>query len=171
LKFGGESETREFKTSTGETKEAMDDIVAILNKHGYGELYFGIKKNGEVVGQMVSEKTLRDVSWAIKDHITPAIIPTIERVVIDEKDCVRVLFSGAEAMFSYKTHLEIQMAIFATEERLTFLDISNETGPIIKLVDAAQTYVNKAMRWRAEFGHRCNAKRSPRFPYQQLGKP
>lgn len=47
--FGTELETLEFKRSTGETKEALHDIAAMLNKHGHGEIYFGIRNNGEVI--------------------------------------------------------------------------------------------------------------------------
>ena len=64
-----ESEILELKKSTSELKEAIISIVAILNKHGKGELYFGIKNNGEVVGQDVSDKTLRNVGQTISDNI------------------------------------------------------------------------------------------------------
>jgi ATP-dependent DNA helicase RecG len=64
--FGQESEILEFKKSTGELNASMHDISAILNKHGAGELYFGIHPNGTVLGQTVTEKSLRDVSQAIK---------------------------------------------------------------------------------------------------------
>ena len=40
--IGAESETIEFKLTTGEKKEAAEAIVAILNKHCKGTLYFGI---------------------------------------------------------------------------------------------------------------------------------
>lgn len=40
MNFGRENEQLEFKKSTSEVKEAMDDICAILNKHGSGTLYF-----------------------------------------------------------------------------------------------------------------------------------
>lgn len=36
MNFGRENEQLEFKKSTSEIKEAMDDICAILNKHGSG---------------------------------------------------------------------------------------------------------------------------------------
>ena len=48
-----ESETLELKRSTSELKEAIISIVAILNKHQKGELYFGIKNNGYVIGQNI----------------------------------------------------------------------------------------------------------------------
>ena len=65
MKIGKESEILEFKKTTAELKEGVISIVAILNKHGGGELYFGIRNDGMPVGQMVSDKTLRDVSQAI----------------------------------------------------------------------------------------------------------
>lgn len=39
MTLGFENETMEFKKSTGELKEAVASICAILNKHGYGELF------------------------------------------------------------------------------------------------------------------------------------
>lgn len=63
-----ESETTEFKKSTSELKTAVISIAAILNKHGKGELYFGIKDNGTVVGQMVGRNTIKEVTQAIVDN-------------------------------------------------------------------------------------------------------
>ena len=42
--IGTETEQTEYKKSTGELKESIMSIVAILNKHGAGGLYFGVKK-------------------------------------------------------------------------------------------------------------------------------
>ena len=40
MNLGKESETLEFKKTTGELKEAMVSISSILNKHGVGTLYW-----------------------------------------------------------------------------------------------------------------------------------
>lgn len=40
-----ENEYNEFKKTTGELNEAMVSISAILNKHGHGMIYFGLKNN------------------------------------------------------------------------------------------------------------------------------
>ncbi len=87
-----ESETLEFKRSTSELKEAVKSIVAILNKHGKGDLYFGMKNDGTIIGQTITEKTLRDVSRAISDNIEPRIYPEIERT----DNCIKVSFEGNE---------------------------------------------------------------------------
>lgn len=66
-----ETETLELKKSTSELKEGIISIASILNKHRKGELYFGVRNDGVVVGQSVGEKTIRDLSKAISDNIEP----------------------------------------------------------------------------------------------------
>lgn len=73
INIGSENEQVEYKKSTGELKEGIVSICSILNKHGSGDLYFGIKNNGDVIGQKIGESTLRDVSRAIRENIKPAI--------------------------------------------------------------------------------------------------
>ncbi|HLC36653.1 MAG TPA: ATP-binding protein [archaeon] len=89
-----ESETLELKKSTSELKEAIISIVSILNKHQKGELYFGIKNNGTVVGQAVTENTIREISKTVSDNIEPKIFPKINEVNLEGKKCVHVEFSG-----------------------------------------------------------------------------
>ena len=89
-----ESETLELKKSTSEIKEAVISIVSILNKNQHGELFFGIKNNGTVIGQNVTGKTLRDVSKSIADNIEPKIYPHINRLEINGKTCIKVRFKG-----------------------------------------------------------------------------
>ncbi|MFH1440136.1 MAG: ATP-binding protein [Candidatus Woesearchaeota archaeon] len=80
--------------STSELKEGIISIVSILNKHQKGELYFGVKNNGEIVGQTVTEKTIRDISKSISDNIEPKIFPKIKEVVLEGKKCVHIEFLG-----------------------------------------------------------------------------
>jgi ATP-dependent DNA helicase RecG len=242
--FGQESETLEFKKTTAETKDAVNDVVAILNKHRRGELYFGIRDDGQVLGQMVAGSTLRDVSRALTENIRPQIYPTVEKVNIDYKDCIRVQFEGenvpyfaygkafirvadeckqisqeeleslfkkkrgmvspwdsapsgktvedintnflrtyikkandsgrltykftnrsdvlhrlelmscgepnntAIAMFGKNPPIEIQMAVFATDVKHTFIDIDRACGTISQLVDIGEQYIRRNTRWR-----------------------
>lgn len=88
------------KKTTGEMKEAMVSISSILNKHGIGTLYFGVKPSGDVIGQDVSESSLRDVSRAVYESIRPQIYPAIEEIVLDQKHLIKVEFSGENAPYS-----------------------------------------------------------------------
>ncbi|MBP5592117.1 putative DNA binding domain-containing protein [bacterium] len=97
--IGAETEQIEFKKSTGELKEAVISIASILNKHGSGKLYFGVKNNGEVIGQEISENTLRDVSQAISYHIKPAIYPEIAVKTYGKLKVICVKFDGNRAPY------------------------------------------------------------------------
>ena len=60
MSIGGESEYVERKRSAGEHREAVQSIASKLNKHGRGELFFDVDDEGNVVGQQVSDRALRD---------------------------------------------------------------------------------------------------------------
>ncbi|HEX2867211.1 MAG TPA: RNA-binding domain-containing protein [Ignavibacteriales bacterium] len=95
-----ESEILELKKTTGELKEALVSIAAMLNRQQRGEVYFGIKDDGTVTGQSVSENTIREISRAISDKIEPRIYPEIEIVSIDGKNCIYVSVEGFHAPYS-----------------------------------------------------------------------
>lgn len=94
-----EDENTELKKSTSELKEALISIVAILNKHQKGKIYFGIKDDGTVIGQDIGSKTLREVSEAITTKIEPKIYPTIKTVNIENKDCILAEFEGVNVPY------------------------------------------------------------------------
>ena len=62
-------------------------------------MYFGIKNDGSIVGQMVSEKTLRDISQSISNHVSPAIYPQITSELVENKHIISVKFSGTNAPY------------------------------------------------------------------------
>lgn len=264
MKIGTENETLEFKKSTGELQSGIVSIAAILNKHGRGELYFGVRNDGVALGLDISDKSLRDVSQAIANHIEPKIFPKINSVVIDDKNCIYISFEGenspyfaygraylrvadedrqmtakelesfilkrnkisekwdteisentiddidekylseyldranlagrleyhytdkrdilnklglvvhkrilnsAKVLFTDPSNLEIQMAIFATEERLTFLDIKRYNGNIFKLIEYAEKFIRNNIRWRVEFDGTLHRKEIPEFPLDAI---
>lgn len=260
-----ESETIELKKSSSELKEALVSISAILNKHGKGEIYFGVKNDGAVVGQSVSETTLRKISKAVSDKIEPKIFPNIEEVILDDKSCVKVSFDGADApywangkayvrvadedrqlsarelekiiveknkncfgwddqsveraaisdieesnlrsfvsransagrlkesfsgcdtvlsklnlispdgkltntamaLFCENNNIKLQMAIFATENKVTFNDIKQEEGTLFDLLDKAELYLRNNLRWRVQFG-KLEREEIPEIPIEAL---
>src|SRR3989344_5633897 len=238
-----ETETLELKKSTAELKEAVISISSILNKHKKGTLYFGIKNDGSVIGQDVSEKTLREVSQAISNNIEPKLYPEIKKELIEGKHCIKIEFSGehvpyfafgiaymrvadedkqlsaqelkalilrtteytweskisdkgakninkeivkkfiqkanevqrinfkftnamdvmaklhlakdekllraAEILFCDDNTAEVQAAVFAGTDKLTFLDIRQFKGNIFSLKEQAEKYIKEHMNWRA----------------------
>jgi ATP-dependent DNA helicase RecG len=91
-----ESETIEFKKTLAELKQGLISLVAMLNKHGRGELWLGIAPNAQATGLEITEKTLRDVSQAVAAHIEPRIYPEITEQVINEKTCLYIRAAGQQ---------------------------------------------------------------------------
>lgn len=260
MKVGKENEKLEFKRSSAELKEGIISMVAMLNKHGGGELYFGIRNDGTSAGMDITDKTLRDISQAIANHVEPKIYPNINEVFIDDNACVHIIFSGdetpyyaygrayirvadedrvmspseleayvlkknagrdvwdseisrkttddvdedilkdylvranrakridftystkedvlhklnltnegnlknaADVMFTTSSTLEVQMAIFAGTERLTFNDIDRKSGNVLVLVEAAEKYIRNNIRWRVMLDGSLQRKEIPEIP-------
>lgn len=61
------------------------------------------------------------------------------------------LLNAGKALFSDDLLQDVQMAIFATTERLTFNDIQRHHGPVLKLVDIAESYIKSNIHWKVEF--------------------
>ncbi len=120
-----ETEQIELKKSTSELKPGVISIASMLNKSGYGELYFGIRNDGSVCGQQIGEKTTRDVSVAIKDNIKPNIVPSIETVTMDGKEVIKVVCRGEDTPYSaynrYYIRSDDEDLIMSTADLESFL--------------------------------------------------
>ena len=71
MNIGMETEQVEFKKTTGELKEGMISLASMLNKNGKGVLYFGVKNDGEVIGQQIGDRTMRDIPGDSRCHQAP----------------------------------------------------------------------------------------------------
>ena len=100
MNLGKESEVLEFKESTTELHKAIESIAAIINKHGYGELYFGVLDNGEVKGQIITDSTIKTVVNALTRDIEPKIIPSVTCISYGNKNVLKVVFSGSKRPYS-----------------------------------------------------------------------
>ena len=100
MNIGYETETIEFKKSTGELKEGIISLSSMLNKHSDGTVYFGVKNNGDVLGQEIGDRTLRDVSQMIANAIKPQIISTITLELLDGNNVIKVHAQGSEKPYS-----------------------------------------------------------------------
>lgn len=101
MNYGMENETLEFKKSTSELNDGIISLSSMLNKHGEGTLYFGIKNDGTVIGQKdITESTLRDISISIAEGIKPQVIPEISMELINDKTIIRVSVKGNANVYS-----------------------------------------------------------------------
>lgn len=81
----GESETLEFKRSTGELRAATRTLCAMLNHRG-GRVLFGVEPDGRVAGQHVSGRTVEDLAQELREIDPPSFPdrPSVEAVLIQK---------------------------------------------------------------------------------------
>lgn len=85
----GESESVEFKKSTSSLRETIQTICAFANHHG-GYVIFGVDDIGRILGQQVTDDTIKNISNAIKLNTDPKLYPSIEKVDLEKKTCLLV---------------------------------------------------------------------------------
>ena len=78
------------------------------------------------------------------------------------------LLNAGKALFSDDIVQDVQMAIFATKERLTFNDIQRYHGPVLKLVDIAENYIRSNIHWRVEFTGELQRTEIPEIPVDAI---
>ncbi len=130
MNLGMETELVEFKKTTGELKEGIVSLASMLNKNGKGTLYFGVRNDGEIVGQQIGDRTMREISQSIANAIKPQIIPTIIMELCDDKNIIKVNVEGDEKPYSaygkyYMRSADEDREISPQQLRRLMLSISN----------------------------------------------
>ncbi len=98
---------------------------------GHGTLYFGVRNDGEVCGQDVSDTTLRKVSQAIGNYISPVVYPAIAHERTDDGlDYMKVSFEGSDAPYACDGKYRIRVVdedvlLSPGELRLRFREAEN----------------------------------------------
>jgi len=85
----GESETLELKRSTAELRRAGETLCGFLNGSG-GTVLIGVSPHGKLVGQQVSDSTLREVA-AMLGRFEPQAAIELERVELDDSMTIMAL--------------------------------------------------------------------------------
>ena len=163
VNLGKETEYVEHKKSTSELREGVVSVCAMLNKHGEGTLYFGVKNDGTVVGQEIGAKTMRDVGRISFPDTDPKSVLTM----LDLMDGKYLLNAGA-ALFVKSGINDLQIARFASDEKLTFTDMKRHHGSILELVEEAMKYLINAIDWRVEFNGGRSRIEIPEIPTDAL---
>lgn len=131
MNLGPENEVTEYKRSTSELKEGVASIASILNKHGEGELYFGVKNNGDVCGRITFKYS------GVEDALLRLNLMRDGR-----------LTNAATVLFCRPRTVMLKMAIFATDARINILDMKQEQENLFKMASMAEEYVMRNLKWR-----------------------
>ena len=101
--IGRESETKEFKKSMSELGEGLISLVAMLNKNGVANVYFGVKDNGDVIGIQLGKNTVKDITDKIYERIEPSVIAKID--ILESNDGLKYILvtaKGNNRPYSYE---------------------------------------------------------------------
>lgn len=79
-----ESEELEWKLSTRESKDIVQSVAAFANTKG-GVVVCGVKDSGEIVGQDISDSTIREMTQTILANTQERLYPSIERFTLEDK--------------------------------------------------------------------------------------
>ncbi len=98
----GESESLEFKNSTGSIVSAMQTVCAFLNSDRGGTLIFGVQDNGQIIGQHVTDKTRKEIALELQKIEPHANIP-VEYVKVDGERYAIIFIAnpGEKAPYTY----------------------------------------------------------------------
>lgn len=77
----GESETQEFKATTGQRTDVAKTVCAMLNNKG-GQVLIGVDPKAQIRGQDVTDKTIEDLTQVLQ-QIEPPAFPTLDRVPLE----------------------------------------------------------------------------------------
>ena len=86
----GESVTQEFKTSTAKLKSIFETICAFLNTKG-GTVFVGVKDDGRIVGQEISDQTNLEISNMVARLEPPASIHVEYIPLINKKSAIKLI--------------------------------------------------------------------------------
>jgi len=134
----GESETQEFKLSTGQRTEAVRSLCAFLNHRG-GRVLLGVDAQGYIVGQDVSDKTLADIAHELR-AIDPPVLPSIERIALASGREVLAVTIERGARRPHTFHGEAYRRVGTTNRQLS----REEYGQILL------EQLHSTVRWESE---------------------
>ncbi len=164
LILSGEGETLEVKETTGQRVGACETLCAFLNKDG-GTVVFGVGKKDKIIGQLVSDKTKRelfevfakfepaadiDVEWIDVDDTHKAIVCKVERgnmrpYVYDGRPYKRVQSSTTVMPQEEYERMLAERKGFQSDWEL-------EINPDLKLSDLDENEIRKTARMGVEEG-------------------
>lgn len=104
IKSDTETDTIEFKKTTGQLERGMETLCAFLNGNG-GTVLFGVNDDGRIVGQDIAGKTKETIAEAIS-HLEPSADVLISYVPVSDKGktviALHVENAGMERPFCYR---------------------------------------------------------------------
>jgi len=98
----GESDILEFKSSTANLTAGMQTVCAFLNSLRGGTIIFGVKDDGQIVGQEITDKTRKDIAIELNKFDPHAKIETLYvKIASNRYAIVMHVNPGENAPYTY----------------------------------------------------------------------
>ena len=175
VKFSGDQRPY-FAYNVARIRVADEDLV--MSREEITNLLLQSGREGNRWENLVSNKTIDDVDeellkkYMVHAHDAGriAISYTDKSTVLNQLELTEgdKLLNAGKVLFSDDLLQDVQMAIFATSERLTFNDIQRYHGPVLKLVDIAENYIKSNIHWRVEFTGELQRTEIPEIPVDAI---
>lgn len=159
----GESETLEFKKTTANLSSGMATVCAFLNSDHGGMLIFGVKDDGQLVGQIVTDKTLKDIAADLKKIEPHPKIDVKYIPVAGERQAILFTVNPSEnAPYTYDGRFYARNQ--STTERMTkeeHVYLHNKNNPALwesltnnacRLIDLDRNRIKEVVRMAVEVG-------------------
>lgn len=139
-----EDEKNEFKESLTQVDKGLKSLTAMLNRNGEGNVYFGIRDDGEIVGlKNIGKNTLQDIRQRVRDFIFPQVVINTRVLTTSEGiKYINLSAVGSEIPYSYDGRYYIRSG--SSDEQLTpqMLRKLLETGDT-DLIKNTESYVQE----------------------------
>lgn len=100
MNLGDENEYVEHKEGLGQLDKGLKSLAAMLNRHGRGTVYFGVKDNGDVCGTSIGKKTVDDIRQRTNELIQPRIVIDLAVLADGDKSYIKLSAQGSDAPYS-----------------------------------------------------------------------
>ncbi len=144
----------------GKAYMRVSDTDRQLSASELGNLYIEAMSDDEKWDAQVSDKTIEDVNEEVlKKFISRGVkakrIPfeyTNKEEVLNRLGLIKdnKLLNAGKVLFCDNNNVELQLAVFATETKTTFIDIDKREGNIFSLMDYAYEYIMHNIIWNVK---------------------
>ena len=101
--IGREGEQLEFKENTTELEDGIVALSAMLNKSCKGEVLFGVRDNGDIIGMDIGKSTLKHISETIWRILDPTVMPILDvRTSLDGRKYISMSAQGDQRPYIVK---------------------------------------------------------------------
>ena len=101
MTLGAENEFQKYEEELSSVDSGLKSLSAMLNTHGKGTVYFGVKADGTIRGLKIDSDALAEMQGALASRIRPGFFHTTEVCTEGSRIYLKVTASGEDGPYSF----------------------------------------------------------------------